>query len=264
MKWSFLKLLRGGRKVPFHIQFAQEKSVFCFCPNMNSCLFKVLCERQNSPDNANVNSWVYYEDVQISIESRLKLLLQTVEWPDFTPLFLQYNLLNRARYFQESPCNFCTAILLEAISKNDTSKVNNRDLVTSTRCNKKIHALKGRRKEDNYYREQNEFNSRQARQASYGSTNIRMHNKLKTIINPSPFMKNTGDDSRNCKINAKSIRTACTRQQGKPNFKVYTLRSSVALVTGEGNLFGGNFSNCYFPSSLFLIATNGCMCERDR
>lgn len=91
-----------------------------------------------------------------------------------------------------------------------------------------------------------------------------MHNKLKTIINPSPFMKNTGDDSRNCKINAKSIRTACTRQQGKPNFKVYTLRSSVALVTGEGNLFGGNFSNCYFPSSLFLIATNGCMRERDR
>jgi len=31
---------------------------------------------------------------------------------------------------------------------------------------------------------------------------IRMRNTLKTITTPSPFMKNTGDDSQNCKINS--------------------------------------------------------------
>lgn len=41
---TFLEAIKGGGggEVPFHIQFAQEKSVFCFCLNMNSCLFKVL------------------------------------------------------------------------------------------------------------------------------------------------------------------------------------------------------------------------------
>ena len=81
---------------------------------------------------------------------------------------------------------------------------------------------------------------------------IRMHNTLKTIIKPSPFMKNTGDDSQSCKINSKSIRTAHTRQQSKLKIKLDALRSSIALVTGERNLFWGNFSNCYFPSLLFL------------
>lgn len=50
----FLEAIKGG-KIPFHIQFAQEKSVFCFCLNMNSYLFKMLRDRQNSPNNANVN-----------------------------------------------------------------------------------------------------------------------------------------------------------------------------------------------------------------
>lgn len=72
-----------------------------------------------------------------------------------------------------------------------------------------------------------------------------IHNTLKTIINPSPFTKNTGDDSQNCKINSKNIRTANTRQQGKLNFKVDALRSSTAFVTGEGNLFWGNSSNLF-------------------
>lgn len=62
-------------------------------------------------------------------------------------------------------------MLPEAILKNDTSKVNKRDLVRSTRHNKKSNAWEERCKEDSYYRRQNEFNSSQARQASYGSTN---------------------------------------------------------------------------------------------
>lgn len=59
-------------------------------------------------------------------------------------------------------------MLLEAMLKNDTSKVNKRNLVRSTRRNKKSNAWEERCKED---RGQNEFNSSQARQASYGSTN---------------------------------------------------------------------------------------------
>lgn len=88
---------------------------------------------------------------------------------------------------------------------------------------------------------------------------IWMPNTLKTII-----MKNTRYDSQNCKINSKSIRASSTRQQGKLNFKTNALRSSIALITGEGNLFGENLSNCYFPSLLFLITTFECTRVKER
>lgn len=58
-------------------------------------------------------------------------------------------------------------------------------------------------------------------------------------------MKNTGGNSQDWKINSERIRTASSRQQlSQLNFKVDALRSSNTLVTG--NLFGGNFSDCFF------------------
>lgn len=80
---------------------------------------------------------------------------------------------------------------------------------------------------------------------------IRTHNTLKIIINPSPFMKNRMDDFQNGKINSKNIRTASTRQQGKLNFKVDALRSSIILVTGQSNLFWEKLFKFFFSIVTF-------------
>lgn len=74
----------------------------------------------------------------------------------------------------------------------------------------------------------------------------------KIIINPSPFMKNRRDDFQNGNINSKNIRTAGTRQQGKLNFKLHALRSSIILVTGERNLFWEKLFKFFFSIVTFL------------